>query len=69
MAALVLCIFVSLRVPRADNKPTDERAATTDITLMNQVDREISRTVPESMEPLTRLVAWDGGSVSESRKD
>jgi hypothetical protein len=69
MAVLVLCIFVSLRVHRLGNEPTNERAATTDITLMNQVDREISRTVPESMEPLTRLVAWDGGSVSESQKD
>jgi hypothetical protein len=69
LAVLVLCIFVSLRVHRADNEPADERAAATDITLMNQLDREISRTVPESMEPLARLVAWDSGSASEARKD
>jgi hypothetical protein len=44
---------------------TRERAAqeaAADSALLSQVDKEISRAVPEPMEPLLTLVSWNTGS-------
>ncbi len=47
-----LCVIASFILPRhrADG------AGSTDAVLLNQVDTEISRSVPSSMEPLMKLV-------------
>ena len=36
--------------------------------LLQQVDAEISRAVPDSMEPLVSLVTWGAGPTDERRK-
>lgn len=41
--------------------------AITDAMLLSRIDTELSRAVPCPMEPLTKLVAWQG-SPSESNK-
>jgi hypothetical protein len=40
-----------------------------DTALLNQVDREVARTVPAPMQPLLQLVAWDGNSAAEPSSD
>lgn len=53
--ALVLaavCIIASFVIPHFRG----EDAASNDAVLLNQVDSEVSRTVPSSMEPLMKLV-------------
>jgi hypothetical protein len=40
--------------------PQQQQAQISDAALMEQVDAEVSETVPDAMAPLTDLVAWDG---------
>ncbi|MFZ0593237.1 MAG: hypothetical protein WAM39_22455 [Bryobacteraceae bacterium] len=68
LTALVLCLVVSLAVHRGPRQG-DELANDGDNALLNQVDQEVARTVPGPMEPLLRLVAWDGNSVPETAGD
>jgi hypothetical protein len=37
--------------------------------LLQQVDAEISRAVPQTMEPLVSLVTWGSGPTEESQKE
>ena len=37
--------------------------------LLRQVDAEISRAVPQTMEPLVSLVTWGSGPTEESQKE
>lgn len=48
----VVCVIASFIFPR---RPA-EKAAASDAVLLNQVDAQVSRTAPSSMEPLMRLV-------------
>ena len=41
------------------------RQLNADAVLMRQVDREVSQTVPDAMEPLMGLVSWDGATADE----
>ncbi len=50
MAAV--CIIASVVIPRRGG----DQAAASDALLLNQVDSQVSRTVPASMEPLMKLV-------------
>lgn len=45
-----VCVIASFVVPR------NPQQASSDVVLLNQVDTEVSRTVPSSMEPLMKLV-------------
>ena len=44
---------------------SEAHTSTSDATLMRQVDTEVSQTVPDAMEPLMKLVSWDGPSSAE----
>ena len=48
----VVCVVASFVVPRHGA----ENAASSDAVLLNQVDAQLSRTAPTSMEPLMKLV-------------
>jgi anti-sigma factor RsiW len=52
MLIAVVCLIASFVLPRhrAENSPTS------DAVLLNQVDAQVSRTAPSSMEPLMKLV-------------
>lgn len=63
--ALALCVLVSVAVRRGVRQG-EGRVAGGDAALLNQVDREVTRTVPGPMEPLVQLVAWDGNSAAET---
>jgi anti-sigma factor RsiW len=48
-----VCILTSVIWHRGENAPAS------DAVLLNQVDAQVSRAVPSSMEPLTKLVAQE----------
>jgi anti-sigma factor RsiW len=50
-----VCVIASFVIPR---HPGDN-ALSSDAVLLNQVDTQVSRTVPSSMEPLMKLVAQE----------
>lgn len=49
----------------SDNATETGRAMNPDAVLMRQVDREVSQTVPDAMEPLMELVSWDGAAMGD----
>jgi len=51
----VVCVIASLVGPRHGA----ENAAASDAVLLNQVDAQVSRTAPTSMEPLMKLVVQE----------
>jgi hypothetical protein len=52
--------------PIVDSSATESgRATNPDAVLMRQVDREVSQTVPDAMEPLMGLVSWDGSATAD----
>jgi hypothetical protein len=61
-AGFVMAVALSLSMHGWLRAPAPAYTAVSDDTLLKQVDREISRSVPGSMEPLTRLVSWDEGA-------
>jgi hypothetical protein len=46
--------------------PKTAATANADAALLAQIDHEVSRTVPDSMEPLTQLVSWDASSSAST---
>ena len=64
-AVFAICCLLLVRTP--------QRAVGTgaDVALLEQVDAELSRTVPAPMEPLTKLMYWDAdtsGSIGGRHK-
>ncbi len=51
----VVCVVASFVIPRHGG----ENAAGADAVLLNQVDAQVSRTAPSSMEPLMKLVVQE----------
>lgn len=63
MAAAVCALLVILVFHEGSPRHVlinQTHSATTDAALMRQVDTEVSQTVPDAMEPLMKLVSWDG---------
>jgi hypothetical protein len=72
LAALLLAGYSKLPGTLRGHSP-DQTAATlahptpeSDAALLDQVDVEVSEAVPDSMAPLTDLVAWDSSNGSEA---
>ncbi|HYL72610.1 MAG TPA: hypothetical protein VEU96_00305 [Bryobacteraceae bacterium] len=60
LACVVLLLLAAIPVYRnAQEKQRQAALAKADAALLEQVDAEISRAVPSTMEPLVKLVAWD----------
>lgn len=55
LALAAVCILASFVVPRH----TGENAPANDAVLLNQVDVQVSRTAPSSLEPLMKLVVQE----------
>ena len=56
---LFMVVAVVRRGPRS--APPDSAAA--DAMLLKQIDADVSQTVPDSMEPLVKLVSWSGATA------
>ncbi len=64
LAIAAVCILVSLVFPWLSARKAPAFAAS-DAILLNQVDAQVSRTVPSSMEPLMNLVVQINPSAQE----
>lgn len=61
MAVTALLILISLSVAGTVRRSRALDACASDAALLNRLHGDIARTVPRSMEPLTRLVFWGDG--------
>ena len=60
LAAGVIVVLAAIPVwKNARDRGVAEEAARADATLMEQVDVQVSRTVPVTLEPLVSLVEWE----------
>jgi hypothetical protein len=69
MAAGVLMLFLVVAIPMQMSKRNRQReagAAQIDTALLEQVDTEVSRAVPATMEPLATLVPGAAGTAEEA---
>ncbi len=58
-AALIALMVVCLSLAWPLGRYRQAQSAASDAALLNQVDAEVSRTVPRPMEPLSRLITWE----------
>jgi predicted anti-sigma-YlaC factor YlaD len=68
LLALVL-VLAGIAVLRRAQRPAAEDSAAADARLLQQIDADVSQTVPDSMEPLVKLVSWNGGTASASKRN
>jgi hypothetical protein len=61
---LVLLVLVLLPLHRSSPRPAHPAAQISDDALLEQVDEQLSVTVPASMESLTHLVSTESGNGS-----
>lgn len=64
-AVLALAVVVPVYTHRVMEERKEQRAKA-DQALLEQVDREVSQTIPDTMEPLTQLVQWEPGDSSDT---
>lgn len=67
VAALLMLVWMPI-YQGAKDKQRKAELARADAALLEQVDAEISRAVPEPMEPLIKLVAWDSASTNQKNR-
>ncbi|MDQ2899478.1 MAG: hypothetical protein M3Y07_06710 [Acidobacteriota bacterium] len=63
----VLAIVGVSALPHAPRAGVPENAIT-DAMLLSRIDTELSRAVPCPMEPLTKLVAWEGATTDSEKQ-
>jgi hypothetical protein len=67
LVAAALLVLAAVPIYRnAQERQRQAEIARADALLLEQVDAEVSRTVPRPMEPLAKLVSWDFSSTDES---
>jgi len=70
LGAATLLILVALPIGwRVRVQERAAAAALADSQLLERVDSAVSQAVPEPMEPLVNLVAWNAGGVEKNRKE
>ena len=60
--------FYTHRVMEQHREEQAQQRARADQALLEQVDQEVSQTVPDTMEPLTDLVSWQTTSDAGSQR-
>jgi len=58
LVAMALVLLAAIPVYLARERPHPVDTSAEDTVLLEQIDANVSRTVPATMEPLTRLVSW-----------
>jgi len=56
--ATIAIVLATSRLGTVPERRSQDSAAA-DVALLKQIDSDVSQMVPDSMEPLMRLVAWD----------
>ena len=67
LAVAAVCGVMTLSTVLWQNHRVEQDTAVTDAKLLLQIDAALSRAVPQRMEPLAKLVAWDGSSSATAR--
>ena len=67
LAVAAVCAVMTLSTVLWQNHRAEQDTAVTDAKLLLQIDAALSRAVPQPMEPLAKLVAWDGSSSAVAR--
>ena len=68
LAAMVL-VLAGVSVVWRGQRPSAQDSAAADAVLLQQIDADVSQTVPDSMEPLVKLVSWNGGTAGASKRN
>jgi hypothetical protein len=62
-------VLAGVSVVWRGQRPSAQDSAAADAVLLQQIDADVSQTVPESMEPLVKLVSWNGGTAGASKRN
>ena len=66
LAAAVLVVILAVPICiNINDRHRKEEALQADIRLWEEVNDQVSRTVPSSMEPLMNLIAWEPDSIEK----
>ena len=65
-AVTIVFFFAGVSVVWRGHRPAAADSAAADAMLLKQIDTDISRAVPDSMQPLLQLVSWNGGQANSS---
>ena len=68
MVAMALVLLAAIPVYLARERPHPVDTSAEDTVLLEQIDANVSRTVPATMEPLTGLVSWSSTNPAASAK-
>ncbi len=69
LVAAALLVLAAVPVYRnTQDRQRQAEIARADALLLEQVDTEVSRTVPRPMEPLVKLVSWDFSSTIQKEE-
>ena len=67
LAVAVACLVLTFSVVTPWNRQVEQDSAAADAKLLSQIDAALSRDVPQPMEPLAKLVAWDGSTDEKTK--
>jgi predicted anti-sigma-YlaC factor YlaD len=67
--AVLVFLFAGTAVVWRGHRAEAPDAAAADAMLLKQVDADVFEAVPDSMEPLVKLVSWNGGQASGSSQN
>jgi hypothetical protein len=68
LVAMAMMVLVAIPVYRAREQRRVVDTSAEDAVLLEQIDANVSRTVPATMEPLTRLVSWSSTNPAVTTK-
>ena len=68
LVAVAMVLLAAIPVYRARERPRLVDTSAEDTVLLEQIDANVSRTVPATMEPLTGLVSWSSTNPAASAK-
>jgi len=64
LVAVAMIVLAAIPFYRSHNRQRPTDTGMDDAVLLEQIDTDVSRSVPASMEPLTNLVSWNATDVS-----
>jgi anti-sigma factor RsiW len=68
-AVALVFLFAGVTVVWRNHRSAAVDSAEADAMLLKQIDTDVSQSVPDSMEPLLKLVSWNGGQAGGSQQN
>jgi hypothetical protein len=66
-AVTIVILLASVSAVWRSHRPEAADSAAADAMLLKQIDTDVSQAVPDSMQPLMKLVSWNPGQASASK--